>query len=644
MKHLVYVILGVLSLVNGARHRLPAYLKRYAEGPNVCVVQQAYGTGNKYFTSCFGGKAMRMICERPTFVNFHCCSGYHKIRGEKGCTGVSPVQDIVKTVHSLGQREFNNYARQANMLDQLSTGGAYTVFVPNNRAFREAPQDAKQSLVPQNSADESTLLYHVVPGRINIGDMRRGDYEHSTLYKDEKIRINKYAFGVTTVNCARIERPDELATNGIVHVIDGVLKPLETEGTLAEKIFSDDDYSQFQLALFTSEMANDLRRQDVEYTVLAPNNKAFARLPSELLDSILTDTDTAKKVLEKHVIKGVNCKDAVVIAMGVKSLDGSMMMMKCKRDGVYFGGAKVVDGDISASNGVLHGVDKVIIPQSVKEVAEVARELKLNTLMDLANQAKVTDRLTGKKEVTLLAPTDSAFKKLPSEYLAALRTQPLAMEKLMDYHTMKGKITSDKLVGDQDINTNLGLSAKIKISIYRGGVAINNAKVLDKDRVCGNGVIHKIDTVLMPPEDTLMGQVMADPELSTLRQAVETAGLSQLLSTPVQLTLLAPTNRAFDSMSQRNLDRLLTNPDRLKKFLERHIVNRMVVKCAIPKKHSVYTIKSRQGDKIDFSRDYRNDIMVNKRKRVKPVEQMATNGVMYKIDDVLKCSCEPRIR
>ena len=82
-----------------------------------------------------------------------------------------------------------------------------------------------------------------------------------------------------------------------VFVFLQVLQPLQDHGNLAERIFSENGYSQFQLALFVSDMVNQLRQSGQGYTVLAPTDTAFSRLPSQLLDKILTDADTAESEL-----------------------------------------------------------------------------------------------------------------------------------------------------------------------------------------------------------------------------------------------------------------------------------------------------------------------------------------------------------
>ncbi|XP_041359331.1 transforming growth factor-beta-induced protein ig-h3-like isoform X2 [Gigantopelta aegis] len=644
MTRLVLLLVALLCPVFASRRtHLPNYLRKYAQGPNICVAQQVFGTKDKYYSDCLG-TSFRQICEKPTFISFQCCPGYKKVRGQRGCPESLPVENLYRTAHGVGLIEFSKYVRKAGLVKQLSEQGAYTLFAPSNNAFQEASKHIKKALTPKDLNEPSALLYHMIPGRFNITKSKRGNFERTTLYKDKKLRINKYAFGVTTVNCARVERTDQLATNGIVHVIDKVIHPLDSQGSLAEKIFRDMEFTQFQLALFTSDLANQLRAGG-PYTVLAPTNEAFARLPNDLLDRILTDADTAQKVLKHHIIKGVYCNDAVVIAMGLKTLDNSFIMMRCKRDGVYFGDSKVVEGDIVAENGVIHAVDKVMIPDSVKTVDEFVKDLHLDTFSDLMVQSNFTSFFKGSKNITLLAPTDRAFKNLHPRYLAALRTQPLATKQFMNYHTIHGELTSDKFLGDTDITSDLDearLSAQIHVNVYRGGLVVNNARITSMDHTCENGVVHKIDKVLMPPQDSIMEIIAKDHELSILHQALETTGLTEILSSPGQYTMLAPTNQAFRYISRKRLAKLMKDPPKLRQILERHIINRMVVECSVDPK-IIYSIDSRQGDPVDFTHRT-HGLTVNKKYRFKSKEKLATNGVLYKLSRVLPCSCEPQLR
>lgn len=615
-----------------------------APGPNMCMVQEVYGTGEKFFTHCVA-KHLKMICERPTFVSWNCCAGYEKQDGQQGCTKVRPLGNLLETVQELGLSQFSQTAERNGLSDILRHQGAFTVFAPSDEAFREATGFDRMLLDPRNGT-ETLLKYHIAPGKLPLNAFKARNQKFVTIYKDQRIRVNKYAYGVATVNCARIIRPDETATNGIVHVIDKVVKPLDMEGNLAERIFSDDKYSQFQMALFVSDMVNQLREVDAGYTVLAPTDAAFAKLPSDLLDRILTDADTAEKVIRHHVVKGVFCGDAIVVSVGLKTLDDSQVLFRCSRNGLTANNARVVEQDILASNGVIHGIDQVLIPDMVREPTDLLDEMHVKRFMDLTRRAGLEHRLDDVSNVTIFAPTDDAFAALPSNYRAALTSDPLEMNKLLDYHIVKGKLTENRLIGELGLEPqNLeiaDLSVKIKVNVFREGVSIDTAKAVGFMRECDKATIQKVNKVLMPPHESLMDLINKDKDLSMFRQAVETSGVSEWLSIDGRYTVLAPTNRAFTFLNQWRLDKLLNNPRNLQEFVNRHIINRMIVKCEVPQT-GTYGIKSRQGDLTVFNYDTRGNMLVNDLINVVETDVLATNGVLHKVEDVLKCSCDPGV-
>ncbi|XP_050414995.1 transforming growth factor-beta-induced protein ig-h3 [Patella vulgata] len=650
MKSAILFIFIIYIYQHSIEGSLPAHLRRYARGPNICVIQTVPGTKDRFFSQCIN-RHLRTICERPTRTEFECCSGFKKVARTQGCTGIKPLVNLVDTVNGLELDGFTNVIGQSGVENQLANQGAYTIFAPSEDAIQQLSDEERQDLLSRSDEGTPNVFYHVAPGRLNFSSFRKNT-DYNTLFENNKIRINKYSYGVATANCARITKPNEMATNGIVHIIDKVLDPKDMQKSVAEKIYSDDQFSQFQLAILAAKMVNTLRSANALLTVFAPTNNAFAKLPNDLLDRILTDEETAKKVVDHHVVKGVYCSDSVIIALGLKTLDGSRILFRCKRYGKYIDKAKLVEEDIVGKNGVIHGIDTVLVPDSVKNVAELAKDLELNTLMEMTERAGLTSTLTGDEEFTMFAPSDKALRKLPSGYRAALSSQPLQMAKLLEYHKIKGKIKTDQLIGNKTLDTGTNkapatISAKLSVNVFRNGRVVVGGATLEKsDNECKNGVIHTIDKVLVPPEASIMDLIIGDRQLSTLRMAIEKAGLSELLTQPYgQYTMIAPTDRAFKTLGRWEKNAFLNlSPERLKKFIERHIINRMVMKCAFDPR-SVYGISSRQGDSIEFTQERSGSIYINKKYRVeRPDEQMATNGVLYKINSILKCSCQPRIR
>ena len=134
---------------------------------------------------------------------------------------------------------------------------------------------------------------------------------------------------------------------------------------------------------------------------------------------------------------------------------------------------------------------------SKKDIVTVAVESgKFNTLAKALTETGLVDALKGKGPFTVFAPTDEAFAKLPKGTIEALLKDKEALKKILLYHVVSGQVTSKEVVSLNKAET---LSGKnIKIQTKDGAVMINDSKVTTADVMASNGVIHIIDTVLIP--------------------------------------------------------------------------------------------------------------------------------------------------
>lgn len=121
-----------------------------------------------------------------------------------------------------------------------------------------------------------------------------------------------------------------------------------------------------------------------------------------------------------------------------------------------------------------------------------------NTLVKAVQAAGLVETLKGPGPFTVFAPTDEAFAKLPPGTLESLIANPEQLKKVLTYHVVAGKVMASDVVKLKEAKTVQGSAAKIKVS--GGAVMIDNAKVVKTDIVCDNGVIHVIDTVILPKE------------------------------------------------------------------------------------------------------------------------------------------------
>ena len=118
------------------------------------------------------------------------------------------------------------------------------------------------------------------------------------------------------------------------------------------------------------------------------------------------------------------------------------------------------------------------------------------TLVAAVKAAGLVDTLKSAGPFTVFAPTDDAFKKLPAGTVEKLLADPEALKKILLYHVVSGKVMAADVMKMKTAKTVNGANIRIKT---QGGVMVNNAKVAKTDIVCSNGVIHVIDTVIMPP-------------------------------------------------------------------------------------------------------------------------------------------------
>jgi uncharacterized surface protein with fasciclin (FAS1) repeats len=99
------------------------------------------------------------------------------------------------------------------------------------------------------------------------------------------------------------------------------------------------------------------------YTVFAPTDKAFSKVPKETLDALAKDKEQLRSVLLYHVAAGKLTAKKVVKRKSIKTLNGQRVRVKVRGDKVFVGGARVVTADVRASNGVIHAINKVLLPR-----------------------------------------------------------------------------------------------------------------------------------------------------------------------------------------------------------------------------------------------------------------------------------------
>ena len=168
-------------------------------------------------------------------------------------------------------------------------------------------------------------------------------------------------------------------------------------------------------------------------------------------------------------------------------------------DQLTIAGATVVETDIETSNGIIHVIDSVMMPATDDIVATAQEAGAFNTLLAAAQAAGLAEALMGEGPFTVLAPTDEAFAKLPKATVSAL-LEPQnvdALKKILTYHVVEGRVFADQAIAANRAATLA--SEEIAFGLRDGRLFVNDSAITSNDVQTSNGVIHVIDTVLLPP-------------------------------------------------------------------------------------------------------------------------------------------------
>jgi transforming growth factor-beta-induced protein len=239
-------------------------------------------------------------------------------------------------------------------------------------------------------------------------------------------------------------------------------------------------------------------------TVFAPTDDAFAKLPAGTVETLLKpeNLEQLKSILLYHVVGSKLIASDVTSMPSVKSLEGSDIAFKVDMGNAYANDAKIIITDIETSNGVIHVIDSVLLPPAkLSDIVDTAvADGRFKTLAAALGAAGLVDTLKGEGPFTVFAPTDDAFAKLPAGTVETL-LKPENLEQLKSillYHVVSGKVMADQVVTLESADTVLGKPVTIKV--MDGKVYVNDSQVVLTDVLAANGVIHVIDSVLLPPQ------------------------------------------------------------------------------------------------------------------------------------------------
>ena len=405
-----------------------------------------------------------------------------------------------------------------DLVTALSSDGTYTVFAPTNDAFA-----ALLTAIGQTSVDDvpesvlrTILEYHVIStAAIMSGDLSDGQTAEALSGEEITVKIDENGVFISD---AKVVLPDVEASNGVVHVMENVMVPpsiVPIVGTIVAPAYFNKDFTVLISAVLAADedilsvlLSNGPSNNGL--TLFAPTNAAFEAAGI----TTLPDGATVSAVLKYHVIDAtIMAGDLPTTGTGasaVTSLGGDFYLTN-KGGGVFLNGnSEVTVTDIEGSNGVVHVINRTLIPPS-SNVVEIAQSFNPDEFTQLVAALARTSgedpdllaALSGDGAFTVFAPTDAAFEALYTALsVGSVDEIPLAtLTAVLQHHVIATPkvFSSDLESGDvPTLNGDITIDADAG-TITDGSDAVANLADAAFLNVLGtNGVIHVIDKVLIP--------------------------------------------------------------------------------------------------------------------------------------------------
>ncbi|MEJ4087554.1 fasciclin domain-containing protein [Galbibacter orientalis] len=537
----------------------------------------------------------------------------------------------------------------------LNEEGTYTVLAPTNEAFQAAGITSVDNI--SEEVLTNILLNHVFNETIMATDL-------STMYKNtlatgpDDNAISMYINTENSVSFNGVAAPttiDITASNGVIHKVDAVL----TIPTIVDHAAANPSFSILVEALgrLGNTYTDLLSGTDgAPFTVFAPTNEAFENLLSMLGASSLDDIDdaTLEAVLTYHVVAGANATSGtlsdgqmITTAQGedvtIMTADGVKIMDATDTP------ANVVAADVQAGNGVIHAIDKVLLPQTIVDAMNptiagfVAMNNDYSSLLAAVQKADLVETLNAEDAgLTVFAPNNEAFATFLSDNgFASLEEVPTdVLKQVLLNHVIEGEVMSGDLTTMYG-NTMATNTDGDNLSLYintESGVMLNGVStVTTADVEVSNGVIHAVDAVIGLP--TIVTFATADPNFSSLVGALTADGQPDFVSilsgtTDAPFTVFAPLNSAFEALSATPTGATLTA------VLQHHVV--AGANARSEDLTDGMMVSSLEGDNITIALPGTGDAIAdltdgagNTDIGVVAVDVQATNGVIHAVNKVL---------
>jgi len=270
-----------------------------------------------------------------------------------------------------------------------------------------------------------------------------------------------------------------------------------------------------------------------------------------------------------------------------------------------------------------------ITESTTNNIIDVALALDFTTMVSAFNQTDWFERLQGEENFTLFGVPNDGFGTMPSQYISDPQWNKHLLN-VLTYHILPGNVF---LVNFTEGATYATLGTTPIAVSNADPFQIDGINVTDADIIADNGVVHVVESVLLPPSarDTAYDLVSQFPQFTTLFGLLEAANLTDALQGEGPITLAAPVNQAFDALPEGSLESLQADPDALQEVLLYHVIPELANFGDLAGISS--TFPTAQGSQVTFT----PGVATNKINDadVQFADLLVRNGYLHVIDQVL---------
>ncbi|XP_069103214.1 uncharacterized protein [Argopecten irradians] len=528
----------------------------------------------------------------------------------------------------------------------------FTAFAPNDSVLFPMPAYGQDVLFGDAFLLKSVIQAHMIPDFIQFLPSRGTVLPRlATTGAVKYERRNGELYVMNNKVRARVVEANIPVSNGVIHVIDNLLYFVYMNVVQKLKEMPE---TKKAIGLYLDKLPLSTRERlsstENKFTVFAPTDEAFAKIPRLHQEELSTDLSVLSEVLETHIIPDVEIVGYNIARYDdLTSINNRTIRIIQVNNEVFVeaGGiqAKVELTDIKCTNGIIHLITNVLLLRNFSIWDAISGNSRLQYASNMISkdpdlQAILSGANTDYGTLTLFVPGDAGIFKIPKRTRDYFDSDPSVVTNALRGHLFLGELPSyhvtsaivKKTVSGQDI----------EIDNRKGFVVTGSyifAKVVEEDILCSNGVIHIIDDLLHVPTRNILEQMSRYTDLEFQTSFYSMPHMSSLESKlrteEVFFTVFVPVDDAFDAVPRSRADEMLQNEPYMEKMLKAHVVPNM----------SLYAEDFHDGDLllaeeefIHIIKEGKDEVIIinnNVRARLLKSNIRATNGKLHVIDRLL---------